>query len=307
MTLLITACSKDKCATLAMSAAVLGSGTADELARDWISKLCASDDRLEAGKRYIGRGHRRASAAAQRYGASHLIMSAGLGFVRPGDEIPPYRLTLKRSEEDSILPHLAPPAEVSNWWEAIERHSPWARRLSVEWDGRSLILIALPLDYLQILPAQLERLPAAAKRMLRLISGAAAAALPVSLRAYHLPYDRRLDGPDSTNPGTGSDFLGRAAAHFLGLLKSSDDSDGGIDSHKEMVENALGSMRPAERRQGRSLPDDAITAILRSELANATLGSNQLLRRFRDELGIACEQSRFKRLYAGVRAERALA
>ena len=232
-------------------------------------------------------------------------MSAGLGFVRPADEIPAYRLTLNSGEEDSILPHLRPPAELLGWWEAVERHSPWARRLSDEWDGKGIILIALPLDYLHVLSPLLGRLPASFKERLRLISGAGGSSLPRILRAFQLPYDARFNGPDSSDRGIGSDFLGRAVGHFLALLESSNDGD--LNCHRALVEDALKSMRPAERHRGRQLPDNAIANAIRSELRTRPCGSSKLLRRFRDELGIACEQGRFRRLYTNVLTERAAA
>ena len=304
MTLLITACSKDKCATRPVSAAALGRVRAETLAEDWIGRL-QGGDRMAAGQRYIGRGHRHAAASAERHGASHLIMSAGLGFVRASDKIPAYQLTFKKGETDSILPHLAEPDGLADWWTALERHSPWARRLEDEWDGSGLIVVALPADYLQVLSPLLDRLPASARPRLRLINSGPTASLPQPLRAYHLPYDARLDGPDSVNAGIGSDFLGRAAVHFLALTQGVEGNP--IAAHRRQVEDVLKAMRPAERRQGRSLPDDAIVAAIRSELDRAGPGSGRILRRFRDELGIACEQKRFQRLYAGAIAREALA
>jgi hypothetical protein len=260
---------------------------------------------MPARQRYTGRGHRHASAAAERYGASHLVMSAGLGFVRAGDDIPAYQLTFKKGEEDSILPHLLDPDGIIEWWAALERQSPWARRLEAEWEGTGLIVIALPTDYLQVLPPLLNRLPPSAWPRLRLINASPAASLPEVLRPYHLPYDARFDGPDNADAGIGSDFLGRAAGHFLALLRGA--AEGSIDLHRERVEDVLKAMRPAERRRGRSVSDEAIIEVIRSELDRAGPGSGRILRRFRDELGIACEQKRFQRLYADVIAQEALA
>ena len=260
---------------------------------------------MPAGERYAGRGHRHALVAATKHGAQHLIMSAGLGFVRPSDPIPAYHLTIKTNEEDSIVPRLEQPAKVRDWWSALEENSPFSRRLEDEWDGSGLILVALPLEYLEFLSASLKRLPASALEKLRVISGAAIDALPDELRPYLLPYDARFNGPDSVDRGTGSDFFGRAAGHFLALIENAKNAP--IGEHQAMVEAALKSMRPAERRQGRSLSDDAIADIIRSEVVAAGRGSARLLRKFRDELGIACEQKRFQRLYAGVIAEDALA
>jgi hypothetical protein len=260
---------------------------------------------MPARDRYSGRGHRQAAAAAEQYGASHLIISAGLGLIRASQLIPPYQLTFKNGEEDSILPHLAEPDGISDWWSALETFSPWSRRLEDEWDGASLIVIALPADYLQILPAVLTRLPHSARPKIRLINASASTTLPQSVRPYHLPYDARLNGPDSAYPGIGSDFLGRAASHFLRLIQ--DAPHGSIAGHRQLVEDVLKPMRPAERRQGRSLSDDEMSAVIRSEVESAGAGSARLLRRFRDELGIACEQKRFQRLYANVIAQGVLA
>jgi hypothetical protein len=302
VTLLISACSKSKrAASSGASAAGLGRGSAVEVAREWFASLSGADGLMPAGERYKGRGHRHALVAATRRGAQLLIMSAGLGFVRPSDPIPAYHLTTKANEEDSILPRLEQPAGVGDWWTALEEHSPFSRRLEGEWDGSGLILVALPVEYLELLSASLEHLPTSAWDKLRVISGAAIDAIPGELRPYWLPYDARLNGPDSEDRGTGSDFLGRAAGHFLALIENATDAT--IGEHQAMVEGALKSMRPAERRQGRSLPDEAIADIIRFEVVSAGRGSARLLRKFRDELGIACEQKRFRRLYTSVITE----
>jgi hypothetical protein len=306
VTLLISACSKTKrAAPSSASASELGRGSPADVARAWLASLSRAEDHMPAGELYAGRGHRHALAAATRLGAQHLIMSAGLGFVRPSDPIPAYHLTIKANEEDSIVPHLDPPATVTDWWSALKDQSPFSRRLEGEWDGLGLILVALPVEYLELLSAPLKRLPPSARDKLRVISGAAIDVLPAELRPYRLPYDARLNGPDSEDRGTGSDFLGRAAGHFLALIEDAKTATFG--EHQAMVEEALKSMRPAERRQGRSLSDEAIAAIIRSEVDLAGRGSARLLRKFRDEFGIACEQKRFQRLYTNVIAEGALA
>jgi hypothetical protein len=304
VTLLITACSKDKCTSDLISVSDLGRGTADELAQEWVRRL-ANVSLHTATNLYAGRGHRYAARAAGRHNVDHLIMSAGVGFVKPTDEIPAYRLTVKNDQEDSILPHLFPPAGGREWWNAIQSHSPWARSLTAACEDSNLIIVAVPLDYLQLLLPELESLPSATRERVRILSGASSSALPESVRVYHLPYDARLDGPDSPERGPGSDFLGRAVTHFLDLIEGFNGEC--VERHKEHVEQALKSLRPAERRHGRSLSDDAISAMIRSQLRVANRGSRQLLSLFRHELGIACEQGRFRRLYADVVAELAAA
>jgi len=301
VTLLITACSKNKSVKTGLSAADLGRGTVATISRQWFDRLLSYEDRFAASAFYAGRGHGYAATAAQQHNTQHLIMSAGLGLVGSNDLIPPYQLTVKSGEADSILPHLVSPATATDWWDSVTLNSPWTRRLREEWDGSTLLVVALPLDYLQMLAPALESLPLSAMAKVRVISGAKAGALPEALRAHRLPYDARFNGPDSPTRGIDSDFLGRAAAHFLGFLEGS--GGGSIHAHRQLVESVLSAMRPSSRRQGRSVPDEAISEIIRSHLGEAERGSNELLRLLRHDLGIACEQGRFRRLYADAIAE----
>lgn len=297
----MTACTKRKSRPADVSAEALSVGSAASLAEQWCELLEAVSDRLAANRLYSGRGHRLAAKCAADHGAAQLIVSAGLGLVRAEDLIPSYGLTIAPGELDSVLPHLDAPDAVADWWQAIVRLSPFARSLEREWTGSRLLVVALPLRYLKLVAEDLARMSAERRPALRVISAAHPSLLPAVLRPFHLPYDSRLDGPDSNRPGTGSDFLGRAAGHFLALAGDAPDAD--VSVHRDFVNASFAGFRPRQRAQGRSLPDQDLLAIIRGELQAGNKGSSAMLCRLRRELSVACEQGRFKRLYASVADE----
>jgi hypothetical protein len=167
---------------------------------------------------------------------------------------------------------------------------------------QALLLVALPANYLKMLGGLLKALSALKEGRLRLFTGYEQYEIDPELKPYHMPYDRRLDGGPA--PGTLGDFAQRALRHFVTEVMSvvpTEDAKG----HAQRVTLAqAGWERPASK-SGIRLNDDELLKTIRTEWDSVQGRSTQLLRKLRDELGIACEQGRFAKLAASVRAERA--
>jgi hypothetical protein len=130
-----------------------------------------------------------------------------------------------------------------------------------------------------------------------------ASAIPETLRPFLLPYDARFDGPDAPLPGTRSDFAQRSLSHFVeAVLAHHAQAD--FDGHAEAVERLLSGLRrrstPGRTRQ----PDKEIIALIRRHWNEARGQSSRMLRLLRDDLGVACEQGRFRTLFLAARERR---
>jgi hypothetical protein len=106
-----------------------------------------------------------------------------------------------------------------------------------------------------------------------------------------MPYDARLNDITNNLRGTAYDFQVRALVHFAGLVKL----DRRIESpaaHARRVRQSLAHWA-APPRATRTRVDDS--TLRRKVKALKALGTSQSegLRRLRDELGLACEQTRF--------------
>jgi hypothetical protein len=117
-----------------------------------------------------------------------------------------------------------------------------------------------------------------------------------------MPYDDRLDGPASPIKGTRSDFAGRALRHFSDFILPG--AEGGApDHHSRAVRKAMEEWPFPSMVERRRLTDEEILSLLNEHWEAARGSTSALLRLFRDQLNVACEQGRFAALARQVRAE----
>jgi hypothetical protein len=277
----------------------------ENLAGQWSRRLAAEPARFRGEDIYGGRGFREAVTAAELLDAKLLVVSAGLGLIDASTAVPPYACTMLLGAQDSVRARVTGAFSVAGWWEALCRVSPFAVALhDAAQDTHGPICAALSDAYIEMISADLLALSKPMLSRLRLFTRAPFERVPVALRPFIMPYDDRLDGADSPNRGTRSDFAARALRHFAELTRA-DLSGRSAAEHAAGVSAALGGWRmPAPVPRVRH--DDAVMSDLIRAHWDAERGSSsRLLRRFRDDLGIACEQSRLAGLVRKVRSERA--
>ena len=277
----------------------LAAGPADEVASVWSACLERAETVLPAAELYCGRNFAEARKAASDCCASLYILSAGLGLVHADDRIPSYDLTVTPGSPDCIFSRIVHPCSAQEWWDVGAARSPFSRGLSATVEGRGpaerLVLLALPGNYLRMVEHELLRLPERLLSRVRLFSGAADVALP--LRRVLMPYDGRLNGGNSALPGTGTDFAARALADFTRwILPELPDAD--LEAHRGAVVRRLSSWAYNSRLIRERHTDEQLSALITEHWNEAGRSASRMLRYFRDELGIACEQARFSRLFA---------
>ncbi len=307
MTLVITTCTsrKRKPVSDALHMAALPQADLDDLARHWAQRLAAEPTRFRGEEIYGGRGFREAMAAAELLDAKLLVVSAGLGLIEVSAAVPPYACTVLVDAPDSVRSRVTGSFSVSRWWEALCKVSPFAIPLhdAVE-HAQGPICAALSDAYIEMIGADLLALPTSMLARLRLFTRAPLDRVPAGLRRYVMPYDDRLDGPDSANRGTRSDFAGRALRHFAELTRRKPQGRSAAE-HAAAVSSALNGWRMPAKVERVRHDDAALLDLIRAHWDAERGSSSRLLRRFRNDLGIACEQSRFADLARVVRGERA--
>ena len=110
-----------------------------------------------------------------------------------------------------------------------------------------------------------------------------------------MPYDDRLNGPDTDIPGTQADFSARALRHFVGLHGKSKIISS-ISEDAELVKKTINQWKfPAPIK--RLIQSDAeIKSFINKNWDLVEGRSGKMLRFYRDS-GFACEQSRFAYLF----------
>ncbi len=266
-----------------------GSQSAVESA--WLKKIRGLPATVPASALYAGRGFGLAVQAATSAKARMYILSAGLGLVAASQRVPTYGLTVSDGHGESVAARVAGEFDATAWFSAL-LSSPYSN----EWTdvvGRSgRILVALTRPYAEMVGSSLAGSDPAILPRLRIFGAALSAALPSALRPAIVPYDDRLD---AILPGTRADFSQRALLHFVNFVAAKNEARD-READFAAVEAALGRVAAPSRMRRPRRTDEEILQLISARL-QSEFGIARILRALRDEEGVACEQSRFSRLY----------
>lgn len=280
-------------------------GGRSQVVAAWSSRIAQCKERRAAENLYCGRAFSEAKAAADELGADLWIISAGMGLIKSSSSIPSYSLTTTPRGTDAVMMKVHSDSWSSAaWWSAInkKRTQNSISKLFRKYP-RATFLVALSEYYAEMTREDLGALSDRDLKRLRLFGLSLGRVLEERFRSAILPYDRRLDGPDSSVPGTLSDFAPRALRHFSQLVRSglAGSNDQGRDH--AAVRNALKGWATPQVPKREPRTDTELQAIILEHWESVGGRSGQMLRHLRDNLLIACEQSRFRRLFNDV-AER---
>lgn len=309
MHLVITSCTNRKRfpAPAAMRATVLKPGPLEKVAAEWVKCLHGYTERVPANHLYAGRGFVESVQAASISDANLAIVSAGLGLVGSGNLVPPYALSVAGASADNVLSRISDDPEPSDWWRAISAGSPFSSGLAeVIATSPGVVIVALSEAYLAMVSDDLVALPKEHADRLRIVTRAPVERINEALRDRIMPYDDRLDGPDSAVRGTRGDFAPRAARHFAQVVLA-ELPCGSAEAHAKSVAQALAPWRTAPCFERVRHDDDTLLQIINAHWNSVGGQSSKLLRVLRDDLNIACEQGRFVSLMKRLRAEREVA
>jgi hypothetical protein len=304
----ITTCTnrKRKPVLQSLCANLLPQGDLSSLAASWGVRLNGAEALYPAHEVYGGRAFREASRASDKINGKLLIVSAGLGLVESTRLIPSYACTVQEGVVDSISARIDSGFSRVDWWRALKQVSPYHVDLAAQADQSvGLILAALSESYIELLAGDLLSLGDDHLSRLRLFTRTPASRLPEKLRAYVMPYDDRLDGPDSPIKGARSDFAPRALRHFVELIAPSKREGASAKEHSDAVGRTLQAWRFPQEVERVRKDDSEIVRLLEAHWDDANGSTSRLLRLFRDELKISCEQGRFAVLARQVREGRA--
>ncbi len=284
----------------------LSVGSLSDVAREWGLQVQGSHERLKPDQLYCGRAYSEARLASNALGAELAVVSAGHGIVRSDQEIPAYGLTVAPGKPDSVQDKVEESQWSSaKWWRALGDCSPASVGLSDYFlrTSADLILISLSENYANLLFDELSDLDDSIVDKIRIFGAGLHPHLPTNVKSSLMPYDVRLNGPDSPIRGTMSDFPTRALHHFAQGLKQG--WIGGQTSSKDRcdIENLLRKWAPAEIPVRKKMTDGEVVNFILQNWERTKGRSGASLRLLRDS-GNACEQSRFKDLFKLANAER---
>lgn len=261
------------------------------MAAQWIVKVSRLPRCKSAGTFYAGRAFGLAKEAASLSAARLYILSAGLGLVPASRLIPAYGLTITTRHEQSISRRVLGDFDPAEWFSSLLKstYSDDWRDVAGRKSGR--ILLALSRPYAEMVGASLADAPPKMLERLRIFGVSLEAALPATLHAAIAPYDQRLN---AIFPGTRTDFAQRAMLHFARSVAPRPSK--GREDDFAAVRSSLQGLKLPRLVQRPRLTDEEILAVIKRRLRMQS-GAARMLAALRHEEGVACEQSRFGRLY----------
>lgn len=300
MTLVLAACSNKKTPMPAagMRALALPVGAPDAVMNAWTAKVRSAPRVGPAETLYGGAAWAESRKAAAALGARLGVISAGLGYVDVSTAIPSYGLTVTRGADDSIDAKIDGPFSPTGWWDLLTRARLAGADLPAALEREDgLVMAALPEPYLAMVAVQLAASRPAREGRLRIFTRGA---VPAGLVAHVMPYDARLD---QRCPGTLTSAAARALRHFAEEVHAKA-PDADAAAHADGVRAALAGLAAPSAVKRTAKSDVEIKALLVEHWDAGRGVASRLLRILRDDLLVACEQSRARRLVAEVAAAR---
>ena len=271
-----------------------------EMAQEWAQRVRLAPCLLPARRMYMGRGILESGRAAALADGDLYVLSAGLGLVKANEAIPSYEATISGTSDNNLIRRSRSGRDSSpEWWQHLTQSlgTPQPLRLLVENSPPDTIVIAaISRPYLFMVAAELAALSARDLQRMRILSHGSPRGLPSILESVVISYGEQFDGPDSPLPGTKADFLQRAAVHFVGNVINAGGS-GTSDDHRFQVQASLSNMALPAISTRKRMSDSELIKVIRDHLLAVNGKSSRMLRHLRDNLGISCEQGRFRNLF----------
>lgn len=282
----------------------LSAAPLSELAGTWGERIANEPARYPAPDVYCGRSFQEARAAAAKIDAKLIIVSAGLGLVEASAHIPSYGCTVLLGANDGVQGRATGDFSIVSWWRVLSNVSRFSVSLAdVVQNNADPVLVALSESYLEMLTPELIALRPKDLARVRIFTASPPTRMPEPLQALRMPYDDRLDGLDSPRRGTLNDFASRALAHFVELGRGTA-PQASVKDDAAAVRSAIGPWRAAQKFNRTRHDDETMLVLIAKHWDDVGGSSSRLLRFFRDDLDIACEQSRFAGLARQVREGR---
>ena len=277
-------------------------GDQNSLLLAWKNRIKKTSSRVQAETLYCGRGFSEIRKIITNDKKSKCwVVSAGLGLVGLKDEVPSYNLTITPSTKDSIQNKLSDGLQFDfrGWWGGINNHlnnakNPLASLISE--NRHTFFVISLPKAYLNFVYSDLLNLEEDCFDRIRFLGTNSIFSVHQKSKDLVMPYDERFDGPDSTNPGTRSDFYQRILRHFVeNILKENLSSS--YKEHSAAVYDFICTKRAALKVQRVQKSNEEIKKIIVTRWNDANGNSAKMLRILRDNELVSCEQSRFADIF----------
>jgi hypothetical protein len=252
----------------------------------WSDFLKNTKSMYQAKDLYTGGGFKKLSKRLSQ--KEFLIISAGLGLVNSKKMIPSYECTVSRGKLNSISDYFKDQFIYDQWWNYLISSKYSLGFINENTKKSDIILISVTADYLKMIAQDLKLL----NKKFYIFTGSKDLATSLGFKKNLMPYTEVFDGPDGTLRGTNRDFPQRTHTDFLRRIKQF----GSFELAFKSVEDDMKKwVPPTKHKNARKTNEEIVNLIQHHE--DKFNKVSDLLRYFRYELKVSCEERRFKSLY----------
>ena len=219
------------------------------------------------------------------------VVSAVLGLLSSKTKIPSYEATVKHFKEKNWCAN-GVKFDYASWWKFLCSTKYSLPSISSLVSDKDLILISVSSEYLKLIYEDLLQV----KSRLIIFTGFNDQTVLKSLSQYMSPYTENFDGPDGVLRGTNRDFAQRCHADFLTRYNKFNN----IEQTLESIKVDMKKWRSPVKHKNKKTTDEEIVKLIKKYIPSYN-NYRDLLRYFRYDLKIACEERRFKNLFLQIK------
>jgi hypothetical protein len=263
----------------------------------WLERISAAQRTHRALDLYQGEHWATARKLVEDSPAEVWVASAGYGLLNANARLASYGATFASGQPDSIMlagSGIALDREREAWWKSLQIHASAGRcdasLMSLATDGPVIVAASRP-----YLAAMEQDLLDAAAQPGSFVSIATIGPVPATLQ------DLRTAGSGIFTTVLGGSMLGVSTRLASKIVECIDEADLTRDAVNELTEKLMAKASPLVNYGRLPLTDEEVSSFVAKALkADSPPSCSALLRSMRDS-GVACEQSRFRRLYWATR------
>ena len=260
-----------------------------KLQEQWKIQINKEYNQVYCENLYNGNGFKRISKILDN--KEFFVVSAGLGLLSSKTKIPSYEASVKHFKE-KIGVQNGVKFDYTSWWKFLCSTKYSLPSISSLVSDKDLILISVSSEYLKLIYEDLLQV----KSRLIIFTGFNDQNVLKSLSQYMSPYTENFDGPDGVLRGTNRDFSQRCHADFLTRYNKFNS----IGQTLESIEVDMKKWRSPVKHKNKKTTDEEIVKLIKKYIPSYN-NYRDLLRYFRYDLKIACEERRFKNLFLQIK------
>ena len=285
----ITSCSAEK--TMAPKVVVKNTvfESLEEFSKFWSNKITTVSERLSARSQYTGRGFRH--VCSRTMSDPLFVVSAGLGLISADNKIPSYELTISPGSEGSIHNFLDCEFDATDWWEKLKLLNWGNLTFSDLAKNCDFVLMSLSEPYLKMIINDIAHI----SNKIVLFSGNNTVTRKIKSLGGQVPYTEKFDGPQCPIPGAKIDFAQRCHADFLDRLKEL----GTVEKVFASIKKDMNEWDVPVKHNNKPLSDEEMRLLI-TEYKPQFSSIGAMLKFFRHDRKVACEEKRFASLYRSV-------